>query len=188
VTLLPDQKQDFVIVNQKQLIWQIILQISKKFGLRVSEFVIMTKNGPLSERVYNEQVARYEISSLNIQRKDIKEMNEQNPRRVISQNQDFVKCLISMLIGSDGFNFKNEIINLIESMPVNTILKNDCMMQIRGIKQSGDDTMEAWSRIFFWDKANSHGSVDARTYHVLTLLHDSLILEDSKSFGLFTNE
>lgn len=43
-----------------------IVQISKAFGLRVSEFVIMTNSGALSEKVYNEFMSRYEITYLNI--------------------------------------------------------------------------------------------------------------------------
>ena len=30
-------------------IWQLIIQIGKKFGMRTNEFSILTKNGPLSE-------------------------------------------------------------------------------------------------------------------------------------------
>lgn len=91
-----------------------------------------------------------------------------------------------MLIGSDGAYFKNEIINLMENMPVNASLKNELISEIENINQESGNTKEAWSSIFYWDK-NFLGSVDARTYHVLTLLYDSIILEESKSL-IFTKE
>jgi hypothetical protein len=34
-------------------IWQLIIQIGKKFGMRVNEFEIITNSGALHDKVYN---------------------------------------------------------------------------------------------------------------------------------------
>jgi len=51
-------------------IWQLIIQIGKKFGMRVNEFEIITNSGPLGDKIYNQKIYQYDIPYLNIQRKD----------------------------------------------------------------------------------------------------------------------
>jgi hypothetical protein len=53
VCLEPDKHQDVVTVNNKMQIWQLIIQIGKKFGMRVNEFEIITNSGPLSDKIYS---------------------------------------------------------------------------------------------------------------------------------------
>ena len=47
--------------------------------------------------------------------------------------------------------------------------------------------METWSKIFGWDR-NQAGKIEATTFHVLTLLYDCLILDESKSLFQFNKE
>lgn len=107
----------------------------------------------------------------------------ENPRRVFSQNQDFQKILIKLLNDNDNLKFRNELIALIENMPVNSPLKLDFIQQVQDIRET--ESFEGWSKIFYLDRLDK---VDARTYYMLTLLYDSLILEEAKSYGLFTKE
>ena len=45
-------QRETIQFNNDQKIWQIVLQISKKFKLKVSEFKIVAKGGPIDEKIY----------------------------------------------------------------------------------------------------------------------------------------
>jgi superfamily II helicase len=80
-------------------IWQLIIQISKIFKMRCSEFRIVTNNGPLSESIYNDPISTYIITSVKIKRIEEKVLDKENPRRLIAQNKPFLqKMLNSMAI------------------------------------------------------------------------------------------
>lgn len=49
VVLDPDNIKQTIMVNSNMQIWQVIIQISKAFRFRLSEFQIITRNGPLGE-------------------------------------------------------------------------------------------------------------------------------------------
>lgn len=46
-------------------------------------------------------------------------LNQDNPRRVISQNKEFVNNLVQLIIKNPVNEFKNEVICLLESLQVN---------------------------------------------------------------------
>ena len=45
-------------------IWQIVVQISRIFNLRISEFQIVTKKGALDQSIYYDTVSAYVIKQL----------------------------------------------------------------------------------------------------------------------------
>jgi len=90
VTLEPDGIQEHVIVNPNQQIWQLLFLISKRFKLRLSEFKIQTKSGPLDERIYENPMNQYVIKNIAIRRVDDKMFEKENPRRIIGQNKAFL--------------------------------------------------------------------------------------------------
>ena len=47
VQLDPENITQEIMVNANMQIWQIVVQISRAFNLRISEFEIVTKKGPL---------------------------------------------------------------------------------------------------------------------------------------------
>ena len=47
VQLDPENITQEIVVNSNMQIWQIVVQISRAFNLRISEFEIVTKKGPL---------------------------------------------------------------------------------------------------------------------------------------------
>ena len=52
MSLEPDNINQEIIVNANMQIWQIVVQISRAFNLRISEFEIVTKKGPLDQSIY----------------------------------------------------------------------------------------------------------------------------------------
>ena len=72
-------------------IWQIVVQISRTFGLRISEFEIVTNSGPLAQSIYYDAVSAYVIKKLQIKRVDEQKLNQENPRRVIGQDKLFLQ-------------------------------------------------------------------------------------------------
>ena len=72
------------MVHSNMQIWQIVVQISRFFGLRISEFQIITKKGPLDQSIYYDKVSSYVIKQLQIMRVDESKLAGENPRRLIS--------------------------------------------------------------------------------------------------------
>jgi len=48
--------------------WQLKRKMANAFKLRLSEFFIKTKQGPLNEQVYDDQLKDYSISHIHIQK------------------------------------------------------------------------------------------------------------------------
>lgn len=61
MSLEPDNINQEIIVNANMQIWQIVVQISRAFNLRISEFEIVTKKGPLDQSIYYDAVSAYVI-------------------------------------------------------------------------------------------------------------------------------
>ena len=57
VSLDPDNIKQVILVNSTMQIWQVIIQIARAFKFRLSEFQIITRNGPLGEKIYSDQVS-----------------------------------------------------------------------------------------------------------------------------------
>lgn len=68
VQLDPDNITHKILVNPQQQIWQIVVKISQAFGLKISEFKIMTKKGSLASSIYYDAVSAYLIERLQIMR------------------------------------------------------------------------------------------------------------------------
>ena len=47
-------------------IWQVIIQIARAYKFRLSEFQIITRNGPLGEQIYKDAVNQYVIKQITI--------------------------------------------------------------------------------------------------------------------------
>ena len=91
VQLEPENISQEIVVNGNMQIWQIVVQISRAFNLRISEFEIVTKKGPLDQSIYYDAVSAYVIKQLQISRIDEKKLNNENPRRLIGQDKQFLR-------------------------------------------------------------------------------------------------
>jgi len=61
VVLEPDNISHDVVINSNMQIWQIIIQASRAFNLKIPEFQITTKRGSLAQNIYFEPVSSYNI-------------------------------------------------------------------------------------------------------------------------------
>ena len=64
--------------------------MANAFKLRLSEFYIKTKNGPLDDSVYDEQMLEYKIDALHINRVATEEMEREFPRYLIGYSRDYL--------------------------------------------------------------------------------------------------
>ena len=147
VVLDPDNIKQTIMVNSNMQIWQVIIQIARAFRFRLSEFQIITRNGPLGEQIYSDTVSQYVIKNITIQRVEDKSFNQENPRRIIGQDKSFVQKLVNLLIQTADIEIvSREIIQLIENLPVNVEMKNDLADRIGQIKASKTgDNIQQWS-------------------------------------------
>lgn len=95
MTLIPQNKAKTVQVNSNMKIWQLIIQSGKAFGMRSSEFRIVTSSGPIEISIYNDPISQYQIKNIQIKRCDEKVLDKENPRRLIAQNTQLIKQLIN---------------------------------------------------------------------------------------------
>ena len=111
------------------------------YGLRISEFQIITKKGPLDQSIYYDGVSSYVIKHLQISRVDEQKLNNENPRRIIGQDKLFVRQLLDLLVKISAHeNVAREMISLIEELPVNLEMQAAFNQQIQRIDatQSAD--------------------------------------------------
>ncbi len=60
--------------------------MANAFKLRLSEFYIKTKTGPLDETIYDDQLKEYKVESLHVNRVPVEEMEKEFPRYIIGYN------------------------------------------------------------------------------------------------------
>ena len=97
--------------------------MANSFKLRLSEFYIKTKNGPLEESVYDEQIKEYKIEALHINRVATEEMEKEFPRYLIGYSGDYLAQFLELL-SSGQEECKREVINLLEILPINLEFRN----------------------------------------------------------------
>lgn len=60
--------------------------MANQFRLRLSEFFIKTRQGPLEESVYDDQIKEYRFEQLHISRVPLEEKEREFPRYLIGYN------------------------------------------------------------------------------------------------------
>jgi hypothetical protein len=130
------------------------------FKLRLSEFYIKTKSGPLGEEIYDEQVREYKIDSLTIQRYQREDMEKEFPRYLIGNNKEYLSLFLELLkFGRE--DTKREVLNLLELLPINNDLKyyiRDTILKQMVPQAPQPATIEGgaanqpteWQKLFMW--------------------------------------
>lgn len=132
-------------------------------------------------------MSQYVIKNITIQRVDDKVFNQENPRRIIGQDQAFVQKLVKLLIQANDIEVvSGAIIQLLQSLPINSALKNDLAGKIGQIKQSkSGDNVQAWAQLFDWDHSGPKSSkLPPQAFHSITLLYD--MVRESPTRGTST--
>lgn len=86
--------------------------------MKLSEFFIKTKQGPLEDNIYDEQVSEYKIEKLHISRIPTEEMEKEFPRFLIGYNSEYLRLFLDLLKTSKE-ECKREILTLLEILPIN---------------------------------------------------------------------
>lgn len=101
---------------------QVKRKIATIFKLRLSEFFIKTKTGPLEDSVYEEQLKEYKIEQLHVNRVPRDEMERDFPRFLIGFNKEYLGIFLDLLkAGSE--ECKREVLALLEILPINIDIK-----------------------------------------------------------------
>lgn len=66
VTLNPDKASIVVKIHNNQKLWQLKRKMANAFKMKLSEFFIKTKSGPLGDEAFDEQLSEYKIEKIHI--------------------------------------------------------------------------------------------------------------------------
>lgn len=92
--------------------------MANSFKLRLSEFFIKTKNGPLEDNIYDDEIKEYKIEQIQINRVPSEEMEKEFPRFLIGYNSDYLNLFLELLQNGKE-ECKREVLNLLEILPIN---------------------------------------------------------------------
>lgn len=132
VTLNPDKINQQVRVHPNQKLWQLKKKMANAFKLRLSEFYIRTKQGPLDDNIYDDQIKEYSIQQVHIQRVTLEEMEKDFPRYLIGYNQDYLKLFVELLQCGNEVCIR-EVLSLLEALPMNFDMKDYLREQINAL-------------------------------------------------------
>jgi hypothetical protein len=96
--------------------------MANAFKLKLSEFYIKTRQGPLDESIYDEPIKDYKIEQLHINRVNQEEMEKEFPRYLIGYNSDYLTMFLDLLQNGKE-ECKREVLNLLEILPINVDVK-----------------------------------------------------------------
>lgn len=96
--------------------------MANAFRMKLSEFYIKTKQGPLDDEAFDEQLSEYKIEKIHIQRVNPEEMEKEFPRYIIGYNKDHLNILLE-LFKNGKEESRREVLNLLEILPINLDLR-----------------------------------------------------------------
>lgn len=167
VNLNPDKIQKEVIVHPNQKMYQLIKKIADAFKLKISEFYIRTKQGPLSDSNYDDQIKEFGISQLFIQRVLREDMEKEFPSYLIGNNLEYTTIFLELLQTGNEI-CKREVLSLLETLPINIEFKVIISDSLRKI--ASDASVSDWEKIFRWN-----GTDLSPTVYYLMSLEDLMI-------------
>lgn len=140
------------MAHPHQKFMQVKRKIATIFKLRLSEFFIKTKQGPLDDSVYEEQLKEYKIEMLHVSRVPREEMETTFPRFLIGFNKEYLATFLELLkTGSE--ECKREVLALLEILPINIdyklYIRDVVLTKIPGIPEK---QQAEWQKYFMWNK------------------------------------
>lgn len=97
ITLDPDQQKEQIEVNMNLKFWELMRQSSIKLNLKMSEFVIVTTKGPLSEDYYEHILSKYEMKEITLQRIPQETLEKEFPSYVFGYSQELRDNFLKVL-------------------------------------------------------------------------------------------
>ncbi len=136
IKLDPDGVRTEVEVNLNCKFWELMRKCSQVFNLKLSEFHILTKQGPLPERVYNDYMKDYDLKEVTLERVPLELMEKDFPSYVIGYHHADV-FLDVLRVHDDAIT--NEAVSLIELLQINPKVKAQLsggISKLRNVKTS----------------------------------------------------
>ena len=123
--------------------------MANAFKMKLSEFYIKTKSGPLNDESYDEQVSEYKIEKIHIQRVNPEEMEKEFPRYIIGYNKDHLNMLLE-LFKNGKEESRREVLNLLEILPINLDLRIQMRDHIITKMSPGgsEKSLQEWTKLF----------------------------------------
>lgn len=118
------------------------------FKLKLSEFYIKTKGGPLEESVYDDTIKEYKIDSVYIQRVPKEEMEREFPRYLIGYNDEYLDQFIDLLKNGSE-DCKREALSLLEILPISYNIKTHFKDNILKFVAQ-EDNSKKFGTLFSW--------------------------------------
>ena len=140
--------------------------MANAYKIRLSEFYIKTKQGPLDDNVYDEQLKDYKIDTLHIHRVPNEEMEKDFPRYIICYNSEFLNQFLDLL-RSGQEDCKREVQNLLEILPISPEVKFYIRDKITSLTSL---SVKELNKIFYWNPSEL-----SRASYFLISLEDLLI-------------
>jgi hypothetical protein len=130
--------------------WQLKRKMASVFRLRLSEFYIKTKTGPLLDSCYDENISDYKIEKIHIQRFPQQDIEKEFPRYLIGYNKEYISIFVDLLRTSKE-ECRREILILLDNLPINVYVKDYLREKILAPK-TGNKAAIDWNKILCVNK------------------------------------
>lgn len=145
IKLDPDDIQAEVEVNLNCKFWELMRICSQLFQIKMSEFFIFTKQGPLPNHMYNDFMRDYDLKEVQLQRLPQERLESELPSYVIGFDSDNINALLNALKSKDD-TIANETIALFDLLQMNPRIKKYISETIAKIKNVDVKALDAASQ------------------------------------------
>ena len=142
IKLDPDGIQAEVEVNLNCKFWELMRICAQLFQIKMSEFFIFTKQGPLPNHMYNDLMREYDLKEVQLQRLPQERLETELPSYVIGFEADCINVLLYALKSKDD-NITHETIALIDLLQISPKVKKYIGDSISKMKNIDTKAIEA---------------------------------------------
>jgi len=122
-----------VDVNLSMPFWEVMIKASNKFQMKMSEFFIITKKGPLPEEMYDQPMKGFEIKEITLEKYPEEKMEREFPAYVIGYDSECRSILLEVLKNHNE-QISSEVIQLNEYLQINPKIKSYMCDKISKLK------------------------------------------------------
>ena len=132
---------------------------AQKLNLRVSEFYILIKSGPLPDNMYANQMKAYDVKEIQLERMPQDKIERDFPTCVIG-NDDMCRDVFLDVLSNKNNEIAQEVIHIVEQTQLNSKVKSYLFDNILSLPVvPADETPDPsqtnfsnWQQIFVWNK------------------------------------
>jgi hypothetical protein len=145
VKLEPDEVRYEVEVNINCQFWELMRKTASALNLKMSEFLIFTKQGPLPDEMYSYPMKNYDLKEVVMTRVATERMEKEFPSFVIGYSQECLDVFLDVLKNPNDA-IASEVIGLIEAIQLSPKIKsylNERLTQLKVISPEAIQQQEA---------------------------------------------